>query len=319
MNRRELLQLAGVTATSAFLYSPGSCQAEEKAQTSPPAVPLADRLCLFTDHLDDAGYSYAEVAAMLSPLKISGPDLTLRPGGIVAPERVAEDLPKAAAAFRDKGMSVPMVSTNLTSAKDPTAQPILTTMGKLGIGYFKLGYYHYHELARWESELETQRKDLAALLDLTRKAGVHAGFHNHSGATIGGAIWDSWEFLRPLDPASVGFYFDPAHATIEGYRHTWKLNLRRISQRLTMVALKDFVFEKGSKGWQTRWCPLGEGMVNWDEFFALLVQLPFPGPISIHIEYDPGGNTRVERIDKALAAAQKDIAFVRKHLAAHKK
>ena len=86
-----------------------------------------------------------------------------------------------------------------------------------------------------------------------------------------------------------------------------------------MVALKDFVFEKGSKGWQTRWCPLGEGMVNWDEFFALLVQLPFPGPISIHIEYDPGGNTRVERIDKALAAAQKDIAFVRKHLAAHKK
>jgi len=319
MNRRELFQLAGATAASALIAPRGTCQAEEKADSSPPVVPLADRLCLFTDHLDDAGYSYVEVAAMLSPLKISGPDLTLRPGGIVSPERVAEELPKAVAAFRDRGMSVPMASTNLTSAKDPTAQPILTTMGKLGIGYFKLGYYHYHDLAQWESELETQRKDLAALLDLSRKAGVRAGFHNHSGATIGGALWDSWEFLRPLDPASVGFYFDPAHATIEGYRHTWKLNLRRISPRLTMVALKDFVFEKSSKGWQTRWCPLGEGMVNWEEFFALLAQIPLPGPMSIHIEYDPGGNTRSERIDNALAAAQRDVAFVRKHLAAHKK
>ena len=53
-------------------------------------------------------------------------------------------------------------------------------------------------------------------------------------------------------------------------------------------------------------------MVNWPEFFALLIKVPFPGPISIHIEYDPGGSTKLERIDRNLEAAQRDIDFVRK-------
>jgi sugar phosphate isomerase/epimerase len=56
-------------------------------------------------------------------------------------------------------------------------------------------------------------------------------------------------------------------------------------------------------------------MVNFGEFFQLLANVPFAGPISVHIEYDPGGSTRVERIDNALAAAQRDIRFVREHLA----
>lgn len=144
---------------------------------------------------------------------------------------------------------------------------------------------------------------------------MRAGYHNHSGASIGGALWDGWEFLKPLDANHVGFYFDPGHATIEGAKHAWRLNLQRISSRLSMVALKDYVWEKSSGGWQTRWCPLGEGMVNWPEFFTLLAQIPFPGPVSIHIEYDPGGKTRPERIDNSLAAAQRDVAFVRGHLA----
>jgi hypothetical protein len=97
-----------------------------------------------------------------------------------------------------------------------------------------------------------------------------------------------------------------------------ELAARSLSSRLKMVALKDFTWEKGANGWQSRWCPLGEGMVNWTEFFQLLTNIPFAGPVSVHIEYDPGGRTRVEKIDNNLAAAERDIAFVRKHLAAIK-
>lgn len=134
--------------------------------TTPPVAPIHDRLCLFTDHLDDFGYRYADVAKMLGPLKIAGPDLTVRAGGLVPPDRVAEELPKAAAAFREQGMSIPMISTNLTSARDGNAAPTLATMARLGIGYFKLGYYHYHDLAKWEADLETERRDLAGLVEL---------------------------------------------------------------------------------------------------------------------------------------------------------
>ena len=308
MERREFLA-AGAIGGAAVCLPRVSALADEAA-----AVPLDQRICLFTDHLDDAGYSYAEVSSQISQLKIAGPDLTVRPGGIVPPDRVAEELPKAAAALADQGLSIPMVTTNLTTAGDAAARPILSAMAELGIGYFKLGYYNYGDLAQWQRELEDRRKDLAGLIKLARQFKVVAGLHNHAGG-IGGAIWDAWELLLPLDASAVGFYFDPAHASIEGAKQAWKLNFQRIAPRLKMVALKDYVWDKSSRGWQTRWCPLGEGMVDWPVFFRLLTKASFPGPLSIHIEYDPGGSTRIERLENSLAAAQRDVEFVRRHLA----
>jgi sugar phosphate isomerase/epimerase len=265
--------------------------------------------------LDDFGYSYADVARMLKELKIVGPDLTVRPGGLVAPERAAEELPKAVAAFRDAGLTVPMISTGLTSGNDVMALGILQTTGKLGIGYFKPGYYRYDDAMRWRSRLDAARKELASLLAISRRAGLVAGFHNHSGPYVGGAQWDSWELLETLDRAAIGFYFDPAQATIEGGNHAWKLGLARLAPRLVMVAIKDFIWEKTGEGWRTRWVPLGEGVVRWSEFFAILRKIPFDGPISLHIEYDPGGATKMARFENSLAAAERDLKFLRNQLA----
>lgn len=319
MRRRDFLRMGAASVCAGMAAARFGWESlagtEPNSVAAPATLPVRERICLFTDHLDDFGYSYADVASMIEPIGIAGPDLTVRGGGLVAPDRVVDELPKAAAAFRDRGMSIPMITSTLTKAGDPTARPILSTMAKLGIRYYKLGYFHYHDLGQWEWELVSQRKDLAGLLELGRQFGVHAGFHNHAGGGIGAALWDAWEFLKPLDPSEVGFYFDPAHATIEGARTAWKLNFLRIAPRLTMVALKDFTWEKTAKGWQTRWCPLGEGAVDWGEFFRMLARVSFPGPISVHIEYDPGGTTRPERVDNSLAAARRDIDFAREHLA----
>jgi sugar phosphate isomerase/epimerase len=315
MNRRQFLSVTAPVAISAL-----ACRASAVADEArgPPdvkrAIPLADRICLFTDHLDDFGYSYAEVARMLKQLKVAGPDLTVRPGGLVAPERVADDLPNAVAAFGDAGLTVPMISTGLTSAREPTAAAILKTAGQLGIRYYKLGYFGYDDVARWQSRLDATRKDLASLLELSRRAGVVAGFHNHSGPTVGGALWDSWDLLSGLAPETIGFYFDPAQATIEGGNHAWKLGLARLAPRLVMVAIKDFVWEKTADGWRTRWVPLGQGMVRFGEFFAMLRKIPFEGPISLHIEYDPGGASKMARFDNSLAAAERDLKFLRQQL-----
>jgi sugar phosphate isomerase/epimerase len=81
-----------------------------------------------------------------------------------------------------------------------------------------------------------------------------------------------------------------------------------------MVALKDFVWEKSGGQWRTRWVPLGEGMVRWPEFFQLLARVPFPGPLSVHIEYDPGGSNKADRFEKSFLAAERDLAFLRQQL-----
>jgi L-ribulose-5-phosphate 3-epimerase len=312
MNRRTFLGSIAAPALTGMVSGP-YLVAQEKNEPAPstkPVVPWSERICLFTDHLDDFGYSYADVARMLKQLRIAGPDLTVRPGGLVLPERVTEDLPKAAAIFRDHGLSIPMISTALTSARDRTAAATFTAANKLGIRYFKLGYYRYDDVADWRTSLDNTRAQLKSLLELSGKAGMVAGFHNHSGPYIGGALWDSWELLSNLDPNRVGFYFDPAQATIEGGNHAWKLGLTRLAPRLVMVAIKDFVWEKDGRQWRTRWVPLGEGMVRWDEVFGLLAKSPFAGPISLHIEYDPGGTTKAARFENSLAAAERDLRFL---------
>jgi sugar phosphate isomerase/epimerase len=266
------------------------------------------------DHLDDHGFTYQEIAAHLKELGVTGPDLTVRPGGVVPPERVTEELPKMAAALREQGLAIPMVSTGITSANDAAARPTLAAMNRLGIRYYKLGYYPYDDARDWQTRLDAVHKSLAALSKLNDEMGVQAGFHNHAGASVGGALWDSWEIMQKLDPKTVGFYFDPSHATIEGGNHGWKLNFLRAVPRLKMVAIKDFVWEKVGSAWRTRWVPLGEGMVRWPEFCSLLAQATFDGPISLHIEYDPGGSTRAARLEKSLEAAARDLKFLKRHL-----
>jgi sugar phosphate isomerase/epimerase len=308
MNRRHLL------LASSALLAPAH---------APPAVaaapgdggPLLDRICLFTDHLDDFGYSYTEVAGMLKQLGVAGPDLTVRGGGLVPPERAAEELPKAVKAFREAGLSVPMVSTGITS-DDAASRALLATIGKQGIRFLKTGYYHYDNADQWEARLREARGQLERVMRVAQEAGVQIGLHNHAGASVGGALWDGWEVLHPLDANWAGFYFDPAQATIEGGNHAWELNFRRSAPRLKMVAIKDFVWEKTGDGWRTRWCPLGEGMVRWPQFFRMLARTPFPGPISLHIEYDPGGATRAARFENSFAAAERDLKFLRAQITA---
>lgn len=80
MKRREFLHTSLVVAAGAVVGKEWerSCSFGAEPARTPTAAPVQDRLCLFTDHLDDYGYSYADVAKMLSPLKIAGPDLTVR-------------------------------------------------------------------------------------------------------------------------------------------------------------------------------------------------------------------------------------------------
>jgi sugar phosphate isomerase/epimerase len=251
---------------------------------------------------------------MLAELGVTGPDLTLRRGGLVLPERVEEDLPMAAAAFRDKGLAIPMVTTTVTSAADEMSRRVLRAIARQGIGYYKLGYFYYKDLAAWRQTIDQTRTELQALAKVNQTLSLKAGLHNHAGDSVGCAIWDAWEALEGVDPLRAGFYFDPAQATIEGGKTGWNLNFRRIQPRLLMVAIKDFVWEKTDKGWRTRWVPLGQGIVNWDAVFPLLNAATFPGPVSLHIEYDPGGKSPTERYDRALEAAARDLQFLRARL-----
>lgn len=301
MTRRELV---GVSAAALGAIPLGGSEPAE----------LGSRICVFTDHL--AGFSYEDVARMLREAGVSGPDLTVRPGGLVKPERVAHDLLRAAAAFKEQGLSIPMMTTAVLSANDPASRNVLSTASKLGVRYYRPGYYKYKDLARWQEAIDSMRRDLAGLAALNRELGVRATLHNHSGEAVGCAVWDLLQAIEGVDPQYIGLEFDPSHATIEGGKVAWNLNFRRAASRIFVIGIKDYVWEKSADGWRTRWVPLGEGMMQWPAVFDLIRTTNFPGPISLHMEYVSTKGTLRERYDRSLEATVRDVEFLRKHLAA---
>lgn len=259
---------------------------------------VTSQVCLFSKALRSPDWS------SVRRLGFGGVDLTVRKGGHVAPERAAEDLPAVVAAIRGEGLDVPMITTELLSASDPTARPILSSAGKLGIPFFKPGYYKY-AFADVRQELDHAAQDFRGLVELGTQCGIAAGYHNHTGY-LGASAWDAAKMLEGLDPRWAGFYFDPSHAVAEGGGAGWKIALNLAAPRLKMVAIKDCYWEKNPRGgWRQRFCPLGEGMVDWKYFFGALAKVGFSGPISLHIEYEPRD---------LLESAGKDLEFLNRGL-----
>ncbi|MBO0801189.1 MAG: sugar phosphate isomerase/epimerase [Blastocatellia bacterium] len=267
-------------------------------------------VCFFSKHLPKMDVT--TLARAVKKLGFSGVDLTVRPGGHVLPERAAEELPRAVEAIRAEGMSVPMITTALTSASDPAARAILSTAGKLSIPHFKPGYYKY-SFIDVRSELEKAMKDFRSLIDLSSQYGVQAGFHNHE-ANVGESLWDVASTIDQLDPKWAGYYFDVRHAVCEGGAAGWKIAFNLIAPRLKMIAVKDFYWGKTSKGWQQINCPLGEGMVDWKTYGKMLRKADFHGPISLHLEYDIPGETTAVIEKNTLAAASRDLEFLKTQL-----
>lgn len=270
------------------------------------------KLCFFSKALHSMDWK--RLAEAVKRMGFDGVDLTVRKAGHVEPERAAEDLPKAVAVIREAGLEVPMITTALTSATDPTARPILATAGKLSIAYFKSGYYYY-AYKDVRAELQRAGQEFRALADLAKQCGIQAGYHNHSDY-IGGPVWDFAPYIESLDPKWAGHYFDPCHATAEGGAAGWKSALHFVAPRLKMVAVKDFTWKKAAKGWDVAICPLGEGMVDVKEFSRILAGANFQGPISLHIEYEPEELPASEREPKTISDTERDLAFLKKHLRA---
>jgi sugar phosphate isomerase/epimerase len=294
MNRREFLASTALAAQAVTRVT----HAADAASSTRPT------LCFFSKHLPDL--SPGDVGRAMRDTGFGGVDLTVRPKGHVLPERAAEDLPKAVEAIRSQGIAVPMITTEIVSASDPNARPILSTAAQLRIPYFKLGYW------KWGADpLETIRKvgdDIRGIVALAKEYGITAGMHNHAG-NVGLAIWDTREMIRDLDPKYVGYYWDTQHATVEGGDGGWLVSLKIALPRMKMAALKDFTWQKVNGKWKAVSCPLGEGMVDFPKIFAAFAAHRFTGPISIHQEYPASDPVVAARKDREFASRLIDKAY----------
>jgi len=282
----------------------GAATATAAAVAAPPVdSPSASPICGFSKHFQ--WLSVKEAAELCKQIGYDGVDLTVRAGGHVLPERVADDLPKAVEQARAAGTRIPMITAGIVDVHSPHCEAILKTASSLGIKHYRWGGFRYDTrkpVLAQITEFAAKSKDLAAM---NRQYGVCAMYHTHSGVgQFGASIWDIWEVLRDLDNGAVGVNLDVGHATVEGGLGGWINSTRLVGPMLRGVAFKDFRWEKDKSGaWRARWCALGQGMVNFRQFAKLLKEGGFQGPLQLHMEYEEVGDAHVGKPNMSIPKA----------------
>ena len=299
-NRREFLQVAAATVISAGIVK---------------AAPSSLKISVFSKHLHFLGWEAMAHAA--KEIGFDGVDLTVRKDGHIEPERAEQDLPKVAEIIRKAGLEIPMITAGIIDVNSPFAESILRAMKSAGIKNYRWGGFKYDDTKPLPAQLEMLKKETAKLAELNRKYDVCAMYHTHSGLEVGASIWDLWMMLKDLDTNRVSVNLDVCHATIEGGVGGWMRSTQLVAPMTRGIAIKDFKWTKNAKGeWTPAKCPLGEGMVNFKKFFALMKAANFSGPVQMHFEYplggaDKGAKTLTIKKEEVFAAMKKDLLVLR--------
>jgi L-ribulose-5-phosphate 3-epimerase len=278
-------------------------------------------ISIFSKHLQ--WLDYKEMAKALVEIGMDGADLTVRPGGHVLPERVEEDLPKAAEAVAKEGKKILMLTTSIDNADDPLTVKILKTASSLGIKHYRMGWGHYEATRSVEENIITMKSKLARLAQLNEKYSISGEYQNHSGVAaegiyFGGAIWDIAGVLKDIDSKWLGSQYDIYHATVEG-ANTWPVGLRLISPFIRSIDIKDFRWIEKDGKIRTETVPLGEGMVDFRKFFTMIKEYKLGVPISLHYEYPLGGaENGASKItmgrNEVISAMKKDLLTLKTYL-----
>lgn len=308
MNRRNFIQTTGLSVAGISLAGTGLA-----SSTITPAAAKRP-ICVFSKCLQFL--SIDEMGEVLARQGFDGADMPVRPAGQIEPANAKTELPAAVKTLQKHGVGIPMIVTAVTNADDQKEADLLRIAADCGIKYYRMGWLAYEANNPTPQSIDNFKRKFEKLAELNQKLGIHGGYQNHSGLHVGAPVWDLYDLLKEVDPRWLGVQYDIRHATTEG-GYSWPISMKRIEPWIRTICIKDFVWGKNDKGkWAHQNVPLGEGMINFDQFLPEYAKLKVEAPISIHYEYDLGGaelgkkETTMSR-DQIYAYLKKDLGWLR--------
>ena len=262
-------------------------------------------ICAFTKPFNSL--SFDELADKIAEIGFTGLEAPIRKGGHIEPEQVGDRLPALVEALAKRNLEITVMTSDINDPSDPVTEQVLKTAAGLGIKRYRMKYLRYDlDQPVWK-QLKAWRTQLQELAAMNGELGIRALYQNHAGRNyLGAPLWDLPIALRDIPREHIAVAYDIRHATVEGGT-SWPITFNRIRPHIDTVYVKDFLWEGG----KPKNVPLGEGHVE-PEFFRMLADSRFDGPISLHEEYldhrDP------ELVPQHLAAMKRDLATLHKWL-----
>ncbi len=293
-DRRRVLSLLGTSSLLATFYSQNlialtdntSATTSRKTTSNNVNASSLD-ISVFSKHLQFLNYE--DMAEAAKEIGFDDIDLTVRPNGHVLPENVKDDLPKAIEACKKFGFSNKLITTNITSLEQAHSQDVINAASRLGVQYYRLGYYRTDPNTKVSEDMKKVRLNIEALAKYNASKNISGAFQNHAGEYyIGAEIWEIYQLLQGIDPSHLGCQYDIRHASVEGAQN-WPTGLNLIKQNINSIVIKDYKWTKQKKGWRLENVPIGQGMVDFTRYFTQLKRANIKVPVSMHFEYDLGG------------------------------
>lgn len=133
----------------------------------------------------------------------------------------------------------------------------------------------------WQRSWDTIEKTLGKVLKVAESEGVIIAFETILG-TLVHDYYSTLELLRRLDSPNLALTLDPSHYLVHdndiGYA------IRSLGPKIGLVHVKDAVGRPGVFGRDFLFPILGEGAVNWQEFFQALDDIGYAGWLSLEFE-----------------------------------
>ncbi|HEY0968384.1 MAG TPA: TIM barrel protein [Opitutaceae bacterium] len=252
-----------------------------------------------------------EAADLVAEVGWDGIDCPVRATlAAIKPERVEEDLPPMVEALKRRGKTVPIVTTDIVRL-DARAEKVLRTLAALGIKSYRFGFVRYPKDRPAPQRLQEFSAALRDLSAINRELGLRGGYQNHSGTDyLGATIWELWLAMKDLEPGTVGLCYDIGQAMVEGGL-SWPTQMTLLQSQWLAIQIKDFVWENATpRGWDVRWCPLGQGRVT-PAVLDTIAYRTFAGPLIQHHEHIPPRMPRAELV----ASLKREFETLRSWLA----
>lgn len=268
------------------------------------------RAVLFTKLL--RGRRLEEIAATAQELAFDGLDLLVRPGFQLEPTEPAA-IPGGVRTLERLGVSVPMITTDLTDPAMLPAERLLTACAEAGVGTVRLGYWKYDSSRGYRACFDAARRHLDALDHLARKTGVQLAIQLHGG-TIHSSGSLTAALLAGHDPSVIGAYPDPGNQAVQDGREDWRVTFDLLRPWLCCVGVKNggwfpaMIASSGQRQWHADWLGVPEGMVPWDVILTDLKRSGYDGLLSFHSHYEVP-------LPQAIDLTRVDLQFVRRQLA----
>ena len=202
------------------------------------------------------GETTEAMAEATAELGFDGIDLLIRPGHQTEPG-APEGIRGAVKTLQAAGLAVPMATTDLTDPSQLPTEALLSACAEAGIELVRLGYWKYDPATGYAAILETARRHLDQLAEISQRTGVQLAIQLHGG-TIHASGAQTAVLLAGHDPRLLGAYPDPGNQVVQDGREDWRFTFDVLRPWLCCVGVKNGgwfaaeVQENGQRRWQSR-------------------------------------------------------------------